>query len=179
MEQEILQGLVARGVSPVAAQGIVSRMRAESGLNPGINERSPVVPGSRGGFGLNQWTGPRRVQLEQFAADRGMAPSDLGTQLDFTVWELNNTERKAGDALRGARSPEEAARIYMMQFLRPGIVHADMRGGDVPVIPPFQNALAAPQPDTGNALGPFRLNLPQRDLTEFAAPRNLFRNYMG
>ncbi len=42
------------------------------------------------------------------------------------------------------------------------------------------NALSAVQaPPMGNALGPFRLNLPQRDLTEFATPRNLFRNYMG
>ena len=41
------------------------------------------------------------------------------------------------------------------------------------------SAVQAPQAQMGNALGPFRLNLPQRDLTEFATPRNLFRNYMG
>lgn len=180
MEQEILQGLIARGMSPIVAQGIVSRMRAESGLNPGINEAHPLVAGSRGGYGLNQWTGPRRVQYEQFAAGRGKPASDLGTQLDFTLWELNNTERGAGDALRGARTPEEAARIYMTQFLRPGIVHADMRGGQIAGVPNVQNALAAgQQPSPQNTLAPFRPQTAMLDPAAFAMPANAFRNYMG
>ena len=54
MEQEIIAGLVARGMPLHIAQGVVANMKAESGLQPGINEIAPVVPGSRGGFGLNQ-----------------------------------------------------------------------------------------------------------------------------
>ena len=34
------------------ADGFVMNFKDESGLNPGINEQNPIVPGSRGGFGL-------------------------------------------------------------------------------------------------------------------------------
>ena len=125
--QTIIAGLVQRGYPLHIAQGIAANMRAESNLNPGINEIAPLVEGSRGGFGLNQWTGPRRIQLEEFAQMRGTSPDDLQTQLDFTDWELRNTESRAGEALRGAGTSEEAARIYSEQFLRPGIPNMENR----------------------------------------------------
>jgi hypothetical protein len=69
MEQQLIQGLMARGFPRHIAVGMVANMRAESGLNPGINEIAPLVPGSRGGFGLYQVTGPRRRQYEAFASN--------------------------------------------------------------------------------------------------------------
>lgn len=86
MFQEIVAGMMARGIPEHIAIGIATRMRAESGLNPGINEIKPVVPGSRGGWGLNQWTGPRRLAFEKFADARGVPYDDLNAQLDFTKW---------------------------------------------------------------------------------------------
>lgn len=162
MEQEILSGLVARGVPLHIARGMVANMIAESGLNPGINEIAPLVPGSRGGYGLNQWTGPRRRQYEAFAQDRGVPLDDLETQLDFTLWELQNTEKGAWNALSRAQNETDAARIYSDAFLRPGIPHMDRRlaeaqrlAGVMPsgnaLASPGQNALAAQQPQR-NAL---------------------------
>lgn len=172
-EREIVEGLVRRGVAPHVAVGIVSRMAAESRLDPGINEIAPVVPGSRGGYGLNQWTGPRRRQYEEFAASRGAALDDVDAQLDFTVWELANTERAAGEALASTTTPEEAARVYMEKFLRPGIPHRDMRTG-TPFIPSEGgNALAtqqAPRPE--NALGQYR---PRFQYDNFQLDPNAFR----
>lgn len=127
MEQQLIAGLLQRGVPLHIAQGMVANMVAESGLNPGINEIAPVVPGSRGGYGLNQWTGPRRRQFEAFASERGSALDDPNTQLDFTLWELQNTEAPAWNALQGATDPVEAARIYSERFLRPGIPNMDKR----------------------------------------------------
>lgn len=127
MEQQVLSGLLARGIPLHIAQGMVANMIAESGLKPGINEAAPVVPGSRGGYGLNQWTGPRRRQFEAYASERGAKLDDLNTQLDFTLWELQNTERNAFNALSTAGTAEEAARIYSDKFLRPGIPHLDRR----------------------------------------------------
>jgi len=127
MEQQVLAGLVQRGIPLHIAQGIVANLIAESGLNPGINEIAPLVPGSRGGYGLAQWTGPRRRQYEAFAAQRGVSPDDLNAQLDFLQWELQNTERGAWDKLQGASDPIEAARIFSDSFLRPGIPHMDRR----------------------------------------------------
>lgn len=127
MESEILQGLLQRGYPMHIAQGIVANLIAESGLNAGINEAAPLVPGSRGGYGLAQWTGPRRRQYEAFAAERGVSPDDVNAQLDFLDWELRNTERGAMDKLQGATDPIEAARVFSDSFLRPGIPHMDRR----------------------------------------------------
>jgi hypothetical protein len=149
MEQEIIAGLLARGVSLPIAQGIVANMKAESNLQTGINEISPVVPGSRGGFGLNQWTGPRRVAYEQFAAERGVPLDDLQTQLDFTMYELQGPERAAYAALQGVQDPFEAARIYSEKFLRPGIPNMDKRLGyaaDIAGMPMPNMALSMGQP---------------------------------
>ena len=127
MEQKIIAGLMQRGFPEHIAKGMAANMIVESGLNTSVNEIAPLVEGSRGGYGLNQWTGPRRRQFEAFAADRGASLSDLNTQLDFTAWELQNTERGAGQALSGAGTAADAARIYSEKFLRPGIPHLDRR----------------------------------------------------
>lgn len=124
---QIVAGLVARGVPPIAAIGLAGNLTVESGLNPGINELAPLVPGSRGGWGLAQWTGPRRRQFEDFARNRGVGFDDLDAQLDFLTWELGNTEARAAQALYAATSPAEAARIASQQFFRPGIPHLDRR----------------------------------------------------
>lgn len=125
--QAIIQGYIARGVPPAAAIGLAANNGIESNYNPGINEIAPIVPGSRGGFGINQWTGPRRRQFEAYAQERGAALDDLDTQLDFTLHELNTTERGARDAIYSAQDPETAARLVSDKFLRPGIPHLDRR----------------------------------------------------
>jgi hypothetical protein len=177
MEQEILAGLVARGMPLHIAQGVVANMKAESNLQPGINEIAPVVPGSRGGFGLNQWTGPRRVAYEQFAANRGAPLDDLQTQLDFTMYELQGPERGAYEALQGAQDPLEAARIYSERFLRPGIPNMDKRLGYAAEI------AGMPMPDMPLSMGrPVSGPIPQQPedpfegmglLSRFAASRGI------
>lgn len=184
MEQQILAGLVARGIPEHVARGMVANMMVESRLNPGINEIAPVVPGSRGGYGLNQWTGPRRVQYEAFAAQRGAPLDDLNTQLDFTLWELNNSEKSAGAAIMGAPDAETAARLYSERFLRPGVPNMDARiaalggigpaGGPIPQ--PQQNALlpqGQPQQPPRNA---FALQPNQIDPQAFMTSRRY--NYL-
>ena len=175
MEREIISGLVQRGLPLHVAQGIVANMIAESGLKPGINESSPIVPGSRGGYGLNQWTGPRRRQYEAFAAERGAPLDDLNTQLDFTMFELNGPERAAFQALQSARDPVEAARIYSDKFLRPGIPHMDRRLGEAARLAGVEpgNALAAmPAPASQNALALPEMRSTQLDSAPFMRPMN-------
>lgn len=107
-----------------AAVGFTGNFGVESRYDPGINEIAPLVEGSRGGFGLPQWTGPRRRQFEAYAGDK---VADLDTQLDFLMHELATTERSARDAIYSARDPIEAARLVSSKFLRPGIPHLDRR----------------------------------------------------
>lgn len=127
MEKTIYDGLIQRGMPDHIARGAIANKIAESGLRPDINEANPLVAGSRGGFGLNQWTGPRRRELESFAAERGVAPSDLNTQLDFTMKEFQGPESKAWSLLQQTRDPVEAAKVYSESFLRPGIPHMEKR----------------------------------------------------
>ena len=106
------------GVSPVDAGAILSNFHAESGLNAGINEIRPVIPGSRGGYGLAQWTGPRRVALEDFAQQNKLDVSQPATQLAFMKQELQQPEY-AGvlKAMQAAQTPEEKAAIFFHGYL--------------------------------------------------------------
>lgn len=124
----VYNGLIARGLAPHVAAAILVNGVDESGLNPNINEANPTVAGSRGGYGLMQWTGARRKALEEAARVKGVPPSDLELQLDFLAQELRTTEKAAGDALSASTSEAEAADIVLRQFLRPAQEHQDRRG---------------------------------------------------
>lgn len=127
-QQELVDALTEDGYASLPlARGIVASWRGESELDPGVNERNPVVRGSRGGYGLYQLTGPRRRQYEAFASENGYALNDWKAQVAFHKWETANTEQKAWAAVQGAQSAEEAAIAYTNQFLRPGIPHMDKR----------------------------------------------------
>jgi hypothetical protein len=127
MRDRSYQGLTARGLPDHIAQGFLANFQVESGLNPGINEIAPIVPGSRGGWGLAQWTGPRRRQFEAYAGERGAKADDLDTQLDFLMHELGTTEKSAAKSIFAAQTPEQATRAISEKFLRPGIPHLDRR----------------------------------------------------
>ena len=125
----VRQGLIERGMPAHVADGFVMNFRDESGLNPGINEANPVVPGSRGGFGLAQWTGPRRAALEQFAAQSGRDVSDPNVQMDFLVTELQGPEAAAWKAISSAPDAGTAGAEIVNRFLRPAEGHRSRRAG--------------------------------------------------
>jgi hypothetical protein len=166
MEQQVLAGLVQRGIPLHIAQGMVANMIAESNLNPGINEIAPLVPGSRGGYGLNQWTGPRRRAYEAFAQSRGAALDDLDTQLDFTLVELQGPERSAWNAIQAADDPVEAARLYSERFLRPGIPNMSKRLGEAARL-------------AGVQFDPSAMSAPQNALAGLSAPGNPQQNALA
>ena len=126
-QETIRQGLLSRGLSPHVAEGFLMNFQDESGLNPGINEIAPTVPGSRGGFGLYQLTGPRRVEYEAYAKARGVDPSDVDAQLDFMMQELETTERGTAEALQGTTTAGDAASVIVNRFLRPAEEHRASR----------------------------------------------------
>ena len=127
--QEVLNALLARGVAPHIAEGITNEINRESGFDPGINEISPLVAGSRGGFGLFQHTGPRRRELEAFAQEKGVPLDTIETQIDFALQELLTTEKRAGSALANTTTAEEAADVFKRQFLRPASTQGDRLAG--------------------------------------------------
>lgn len=145
----IRAGLVARGLPEHVADGFVMNFQDESGLNPGINEISPIVPGSRGGYGLYQLTGPRRRAYEAYAADRGIPLDSVDGQLDFLMTELQGPEARAASAIMSTKTPGEAGAAIVNEFLRPSPEYAAKRaseylGGQPPTYDTASGAPAVP-----------------------------------
>tara|TARA_R110002153_G_C12974041_1_gene461709 strand:- start:64 stop:561 length:498 start_codon:yes stop_codon:yes gene_type:complete len=120
---DIYKGLVDRGMPEHIAKGFVMNFRDESGLDSGINERNPIVEGSRGGFGLYQLTGPRRVAYEAYAKERGVAADSMDAQLDFLMLELEGAEKSAAKKIYSTGSSGEAGAAIVNHFLRPSKKH--------------------------------------------------------
>ena len=123
----IRQGLINRGLPEHVADAFLLNMQDESGLNPGINEANPTVPGSRGGYGLYQLTGPRRVAYEQYAQQQGVDPSNIDAQLDFMMSELQGPEARAYQSIMAAPDTGSAAAAIVNDFLRPAEEHRARR----------------------------------------------------
>lgn len=107
------------GISGAAASGIVSSLDAESGIQ-GINEVNPAVPGSRGGFGWAQWTGPRRDEFDTYVARNRLDPSSDEANMGFLVQELTTKYPQVLAQLkRGGISAREAADIVARGYIVP------------------------------------------------------------
>ncbi len=116
------------GLSPGAAAGFAGNLAHESGNFKTLQEINPTVPGSRGGFGWAQWTGPRRRAFESWSAQNGLDPSSPEANYGFLKNELQNTpEGSVLASLKGVDDPTQAAQIVSEKFLRPGIPHMGSR----------------------------------------------------
>jgi hypothetical protein len=115
---------IARGLAPSQSAGLVGNLIAESGVDPTINERNPTVPGSRGGFGIAQWTAGRRVAIENFATTSGKDVNSLQFQLDY-LWDqelMKGYKTAVLDPLKQATSVEAASGIILHHFEIPGVI---------------------------------------------------------
>lgn len=122
-----MQGMVDRGLPEHIAHGFVLNMLDESNLDPGINEKNPVVPGSRGGFGTYQLTGPRRRDYEAWAQKNGFPLDSMDAQLDWLMYELQTSEKAAWTKIQQAKTVGEAAELIVRHFLRPAKEHRESR----------------------------------------------------
>ena len=123
-EETLIQKFMQRGFSRNVAIGMVAGAKSESGLDSTVNEKDPTVEKSRGGFGLFQFTGPRRLALEKFAAERNLDPADEDVQIDFASQELRTTEKGAFAKINAAETAQDAALAVVNDFLRPGKDHS-------------------------------------------------------
>jgi hypothetical protein len=115
-------------ISPQVATGIVGQLGYESAGLQSINEMQPVVPGSRGGYGWAQWTGPRRRQFESWAQQNNMDVADPEANYQFLVYELTQTPEKGVlNKLQGVQDPVQAGKIFTDSYLRPGVPAYDKR----------------------------------------------------
>jgi plasmid maintenance system antidote protein VapI len=104
----LIKGL---GLTPAQAAGIASNLAAESGISP-INEAHPLIPGSRGGFGIAQWTGSRRNDFERWCAENGMNPTSLDANVQFLMYELKNKYGGVLNNVMRSQTARDAARAF-------------------------------------------------------------------
>lgn len=107
--------------------GIFGNFYAETGGFTLMQEVKPLVPGSRGGYGWAQWTGPRRRQYEDWCKRNERNPADDLSNYEFSVYELTHSEKKALERLRQTKTPKEAAESFCKNYERPGIPHMNTR----------------------------------------------------
>lgn len=116
------------GLTRAQAAGFVGNLDYETGGFKFMQEIEPLVPGSRGGFGFAQWTGPRRKQFENWSKENSLDLASYEANKGYLFHELKNTsEGRVLDDLRATDNPEEAAKIVSEKFLRPGIPNLGQR----------------------------------------------------
>lgn len=117
------------GLSDVEAAGMTGNIGAESSFSTTVTSGDDY--GSRG---LVQFTGDRlngENGLLKFAERKGLDPWDWRTQVDFSVWELHNTESAALKEMRARpdATPAEMAEIIREHYERPdpAVAHDEVR----------------------------------------------------
>lgn len=115
------------GLTELQAAGLLGNLGHESGGFQTLQERRPAVKGSRGGWGLAQWTGPRRLAMEAWCRTRGLDPADPEANYGYLCAELRGPEAGALLALKRTATLESATETFCTLFERPGIVALDSR----------------------------------------------------
>ena len=116
------------GLTLEQACGILGNIGHECAGFRKLQEVKPIVPGSRGGWGWCQWTGPRRRAFELWCTENGFSNlSADDANYGFLKHELEQAERRALLHLRSATSLRDATESFMEKFERPGVKHLDSR----------------------------------------------------
>lgn len=102
------------GWQPHQASAIVGNLKRESNFNTTIVGTAD----DKGSQGLAQWHSGR---LDNLKKKYGANWTDFDNQLEFVNWELNNSHKKAGDALRQAKGVWDAGRVVTNQYEAPKV----------------------------------------------------------
>ncbi len=144
------------GLTNEQAAGVVGNLMHESGGFNSLQEINPTVPGSAGGFGFAQWTGPRRKSFDSYVKERGVDRNSYDANYGFLKHELENNryERNQFNKVKKAGTAAEAARIVSENYLRPGIPHNASRVRYAEQVLPFAKMPVPPGelPSVGTAL---------------------------
>lgn len=106
------------GLSQNQALGALGSMMGESGRGLRTDAHNPNDPGD-GAFGIAQWHSDRRRGLEKFAKKRGTKVTDFKTQMDYVAYELQTTHKDALAKIKGAKSLDQAARSWTLNYEKP------------------------------------------------------------
>ena len=109
-----------KGWTKEQAAGIVGNLVVESRL------KTDAVGDGGQAYGIAQWHPDRQAKFQQVYG-KDIRQSSFAEQLKFVNWELNNSEKAAGDSLRGATTAYEAAEIVDKKYERSAGLHLSER----------------------------------------------------
>lgn len=112
---------------PEDAAAILGNLGHESGGFKFLQEKKPLIPGSKGGYGWAQWTGPRRNQYEKYCAQFKIDPMSDQANYGFLVQELKTTEAQAIPAVKSAVGLSNKVKAFENSFERAGVKSYDSR----------------------------------------------------
>ena len=114
----------SKGWTKEQAAGIVGNLAVESGF------KTDAVGDNGNAYGIAQWNkkgSPERIANFEKVMGKSLYGSNFQEQLEFVNWELNNSEKAAGNRLRQATTTDEAAAIVDKYYERSSGVHLDRR----------------------------------------------------
>ena len=144
IERVIWDKLLAAGLTPAGAAGLMGNLQAESGLSScnlqdsferrlGLSDVDYTIGVDLGsyhnfvsdgaGYGLAQWTYPsRKAALLARAKAQGLSICNLDMQIDYLLHELQTLFKPLWDKLRATACVREASDCVLFQFERPASI---------------------------------------------------------
>ena len=92
-----------------------------------LQEISPTVKGSRGGYGWAQWTGPRRRAFEAYCKRNKLDPASDKANYAWLFLELKGSEAGAVGKTLAAQTRDQKVYAFERSYLRAGVPHYPSR----------------------------------------------------
>jgi len=119
-EKEAMDFFQSRGWTKEQSAGIVGNLVVESNL------KTNALGDNGMAYGIAQWHPDRQERFKQVYG-KDIRESSFKEQLEYVDWELNNSESKAGNALRQASTAPQAAEIVDRMYERSAGLHTERR----------------------------------------------------
>ena len=121
-EEIVWDYLKDAGYTDIQVAGIIGNLYQESGLNPARVESNGE------GIGLVQWSFGRKQSLINYASSKGKDWTDLESQLEFLVDELDSKQfyQPYKDTFMNPYSVSEATEAFCFGFERPNKAKANL-----------------------------------------------------
>lgn len=117
------------GITDYQAGGVMGNLGAESLGLTAFQEINPTVPGSRGGWGWAQWTGPRRTAFEAYADKHNLNRKGDKANYAWLYLELKGLPPAAPNfnfstaivALKRTAKLSDAVRVFERTYEKAGV----------------------------------------------------------
>jgi hypothetical protein len=118
--KEAIEFFQSKGWSKAQAIGIAANIEAESRF-----KTNALGDGGKA-YGIAQWHPDRQAKFQQVYG-KNIRESSFQEQLEYINWELNNSEKRAGDRIRETRNAGEAAAVVDQYYERSSGAHRQIR----------------------------------------------------